>query len=526
MKMDNSRHQARTSGWKSRVLCLTGCGLVASGTAGMDRLSVLQAESFKPWVDHFNETDRETVVHAVPNRAAWAWMSAQIPFFECPDRDVVRTYYFRWWVYRKHLRQTPAGWVMTEFLPPVSHAGPYNTISCALGHHLAEARWLVDGRYGEQILEFWLRGHKGGPQPHLHRYSQWLATAVYEWYQARGPMVDASRWLPDLEAEYAFWEREHARPDGLFWQFDVRDGMEESLSGSRTERHVRLPLNSYMYGNARAIAALARAAGRTERVASYEEKAALLRNRVLERLWDPEAAFFKTLRADGLWSDAREATGFLPWRFGLVPAGRSYERAWLQLTNTQGFWAPAGLTTAERRHPRFRSHGVGRCEWDGAVWPFAAVQTLGALARALREQPAFPLPARTFFEAFLVYTRSHQFRGRPWIGEYHDEVTGDWIHRGDRSKDYNHSVYADLLITGLVGVIPQEGPTIVIRPLVPEDAWDWFCLDGLPYHGRLLTILWDRDGSRYGRGRGLQLWLDGRPVAHRDRLGTLEWTWP
>jgi len=33
-------------------------------------------------------------------------------------------------------------------------------------------------------------------------------------------------------------------------EYDVRDGMEESISGSRRAKNARPPLNSYMYGNA------------------------------------------------------------------------------------------------------------------------------------------------------------------------------------------------------------------------------------------------------------------------------------
>jgi hypothetical protein len=53
---------------------------------------------------------------------------------------------------------------------------------------------------------------------------------------------------------------------------------------------------------------------------------------------------------------------------------------------------------------------------------------------------------------------------------------------------------------------------------VPEGAWDWFCLDRVRYHGRLLTVLWDRDGTKYGRGTGLQVFADGRRIAHTQRL--------
>ena len=63
--------------------------------------------------------------------------------------------------------------------------------------------------------------------------------------------------------------------------------------------------------------------------------------------------------------------------------------AWKQLMDPGGFLAPFGLTTAERRHPEFRSHGCCQCEWDGAVWPFATSQTLVALQH--RRPVAFQL---------------------------------------------------------------------------------------------------------------------------------------
>ena len=54
-----------------------------------------------------------------------------------------------------------------------------------------------------------------------------------------------------------------------------------------------------------------------------------------------------------------------------------------------------------------------------------------------------------------------------------------------------------------------------------KGTWDWFCLEGVKYHGRMLTLLWDRDGSRFGRGPGFQVLSEGRPVARSERLGLL-----
>ena len=33
----------------------------------------------------------------------WDWYKANIPFFECPDREIVTTWYYRWELVTKHL---------------------------------------------------------------------------------------------------------------------------------------------------------------------------------------------------------------------------------------------------------------------------------------------------------------------------------------------------------------------------------------------------------------------------------------
>jgi hypothetical protein len=202
-------------------------------------------------------------------------------------------------------------------------------------------------------------------------------------------------------------------------------------------------------------------------------------------------------------------------------ASPEHAEAWDQLRDPNGFLAPWGLTTAERRHPAFRTHGSGTCEWDGAVWPFATSQTLRGLANVLRGPVQRFVSRRDYLEQLLTYARSHQLDGRAHIGEYLDETTGKWLITGpkaERSRHYNHSTFNDLVISGLVGLVPRDDGTVEIDPLLPSDAWDWFCLDGVPYRGRSLTIAWDRTGQRYGRGAGLAVWVDGVEVARSAEL--------
>jgi hypothetical protein len=510
--------------------------------------AILKPTDFAHHVEKFNAMEDENITNTIANADSWAWLQKEIPFFECPDREVEEMYYFRWWSFRKHLVQTTNGWVITEFLTPVRHADVFNAISCAAGFHLAEGRWLHDPLYLNDYTTFWLRGNDGQPQKKFHSYSSWFAAAAYDRFLVNGDRAFLASLLPDFVADYKRWETEKQLANGLFWQFDVRDGMEESISGSRTQKNIRPTINSYMFGNARAIAKIARLAGDRKLAKVYAAKASALKKLVQENLWNGAGNFFEVrlgeaTTAGNAFANVREELGFIPWMFGLAD-DQKFSAAWSQLADPQGFAAPFGITTAERRHPQFRTHGVGTCEWDGAVWPFATAQTLYALANFLRASdgvsgriktevsgvkgsndgaPGVTRPTTAdYFSAFLTYTHSQHSGGKPYIGEYLDEVTGDWINgKGGRSRYYNHSTYADLLITGVIGLQPRADNVVEIHLLLPGGAWNYFCLDGVSYHGHRLTIFWDQDGTRYARGQGLIVLADGKEIAHGNKLSKL-----
>ncbi len=497
---------------------------------------ILQPEFFRAYIEQFNADDEEHYANAFPNADAWDFLRDNIPLFTCPDPVLERTYYFRWWTYRKHLKQTPDGWVVTEFLPDVPWAGVHNTICCPAGHHFYEGRWLRDGRYLAETARFWFRS--GNPR----LYSFWAADAVLTWARVSGDMALAVELLPDLVANWEAWGRTH-RPesDGLFVQSADRDGMEMSLSGDG----FRPTINSYQYGDAKAIAEIARYAGDTAAAERFEAEARTLKALVRERLWDPDARFFKT-RPEGPGSSlasVRELAGYVPWTFNLPDA--DCDDAWRQLTDPEGFAAPFGPAFAEQRCPQFQLNYSGHeCQWNGPSWPFATSQTLTALANLLNSHGQDVIGKADYFDILRRYAASHT-RTRedgtvvPWIDENLHPHTGDWISRTrlktcvngtwspekggvERGKDYNHSTFCDLVISGLVGLRPGADDTLVVNPLLPENTWDWFCLDRVNYRGQDVTVLWDRDGSRFGRGKGFRMFVNGRLGARADSLVRME----
>ena len=54
-----------------------------------------------------------------------------------------------------------------------------------------------------------------------------------------------------------------------------------------------------------------------------------------------------------------------------------------------------------------------------------------------------------------------------------------------------------------------------------DRQWKYFAIEGVRYHGHLISIIFDRDGSRYRMGSGLRLYVDGNLQAENPRIRPL-----
>jgi hypothetical protein len=495
---------------------------------------VLKTGNYKSYIDRFNREDDELYKEHFPNDSAWSFLSKNIPLLDCPDKDMELTYYFRWWAYRKHIKLTPDGYVITEFLPQVPWSGQYNTISCAVGQQMYEGRWLKNKKYLKDNTLFWLKNSDG-----LHSYSNWFTDAVWADYEVNPDATYIKTLLPNLVANYERWQKGRTHngqfmgknPDGLFSSIDDRDGMEMSIGGSGE----RPTINAYMYGDAVAIANIAQLKGDKIIENQFRQKSDSLKRLLLAKLWDSGDSFFKVLPyGRNRLVTVKEIMGYTPWYFNLPPDNESYSAAWNYIKSKTAFYAPYGLTSAEQDSPEFKLAYTGHeCQWNGPSWPFSTSVTLTALANVLNNYHQTTVTASDYYDQLSIYAKSQRRVNKdgklvPWIDEVLNPYTGDWISRTilqnqnfpanlggiERGKDYNHSTYCDLVITGLIGLRPQSDNRVVINPLVPKNKWDWFCLDNISYHGKTLTILYDKYGTRYKKGRGLMCFVDGKLVAH------------
>ena len=525
------------------LLCLSGAAVPAQTRSA---LFLLQPETFHHYVRTFEAQERDAT--GKQGTDSWPWMLAEIPWFESSDQSFEEMYYFRWYAWQKHVVRTRLGWVITEWLPkPQMVDGFYGALPDAAPFHLREARWLHDSSIAEDDAHYWFSS-SADPR----KYSVAMAEAAWQVALANGDRAYAVALLPVMEANERAWETTQRDPNGLFWSIDTRDAMEKSISGDG----YRPTLNSYIFGDDQAIAAIAKDSGDHAAATEFTEKAARMRGLIERYLWNPKDQFYEVLspaKDSGIraqkrfidpgttmqFSGVRELIGYIPWLFGEPPADHAV--AWKQLLDPQGFAGKYGPTTAERRSPRFRFASSDQCTWNGPSWPFATTQTLTSLANLLIDEPPQLYIDRVgYLRLFSTYVLSQHLRlanGEviPWIDEDLDADTDEWIAKNmllakhkqvGRGNYYNHSGFADPLITGLIGLRPNDGDEVVLHPLLPPKTWSYFAVDGLPYHGHMLTIFYDRTGKHFGKGRGFRLFVDGKLAAARHDLGPLRYRLP
>ena len=423
---------------------------------------------------------------------------------------------------------------MTEFLPKVGWSGMDNTIVCAAGHHFREGRWLRDPQYLTDNARFWLADKDAS---HRWGYSSWLFTWTCQFAEVAGLDDLPAALLDDAVNYYDRWEKGVPKQRGKFimggdgaggfMSLDGHEGTEISLGGSGWK-----PLfNSAMWSEAKHIAAVARQVGRNDIAENFEAKAEGVRKALMARCWNDELKFFTTRHRDGVLTAVRELHGYAPWYFGM-PLDVAPD--WEQLFDEKGFAALYGLTFPERRAKGFTIAYKGHeCQWNGPSWPFATSVALTAYANDLHARVRQPGESERFTFLMWQYAFAHKLHrtptnpvGRrfdptvPWIDENMNPDTADWIARTlliqrkqkprERGKDYNHSTFCDLVISGLVGFEPQGADGFAVDPIFPA-TWDYCILDNLRYRGHDVSIRWHR-------GRGLTVTVGGREAAHSPTL--------
>jgi hypothetical protein len=480
------------------------------------------------------------------------WFVRNIPFLEIDDPEIEQVYYYRWKLYRAHIREIgPQGTTVMEFLEDVPWARkPYTDLNDSSSFHLLEGRWLQNQEVVNSLIDHMYAG--GG---NTRAFSESIAAASEAATLVTGDQAVLLRNLDGMRHIYNLWDDHFDRKRNLYWVEPLADATEYTISsidasGAGFQQHpdtdqkkngftqgfaFRPSINTYQFGNALAISHIAEHAGYADVAADYAARAERIREATVTQLWNGDLTHFtdRYQRStpyvqEGDFIRGRELVGYLPWLYELIPKdgteGSKYNIAWRHLLSTHELLGKAGLRTVEPTYPRYMAQyryaadGRPECQWNGPSWPFQTSQILTGLANLLNDYPAQEVINRTDYLRLLrLYTRQHFLTpGHLDLQEDYNPDKGGPIVGLDRSHHYAHSTYVDLILSGLVGIRPRFDNTLEIAPLLPYKAADgtpsihYFAVQGVAYHGHDVTVVYDDTGKRYRMGKGLSVFVDGQ----------------
>ena len=465
------------------------------------------------------------------------WFQENVPFFECSSKSLQDVYYYRWASYKSHLRNEGSYYIVTEFLNEMSwDVKPYAALQDATGHHIYEGRWLRNQRYLNDYINFMnTKGFRSSA------YSENIADATWNRYLVNMDAAFVKNQLPNMKNLYGQWvSNKFDATHGLFHQTPISDATEYSIAsidasggidGFGGGESFRPSINSYQYGNALAISNAARLAGDSTTKKDYASKAASLKQNLQTSLWNTTFQHFvdrydvtNSYVTTWAYIRGRELVGYVPWAVEMPDNNSIYNASWQHLMDPAKFFGVDGPRTVEPTYQyymkQYRYAGSKpECQWNGPSWPFQETFVLQGMANLLADYTQTWVTRDDYIAVLKKYAAQHYYTDGSFnlLEDYYPDkpAPAPLVDLTERSQHYNHSQYDNLIISGLCGIRPGEDSKLVVNPMVPAysatdtNSLSYFALDNVLYHGHELTIVYDATGSRYGRGTGLSIWVDG-----------------
>jgi hypothetical protein len=255
---------------------------------------------------------------------------------------------------------------------------------------------------------------------------------------------------------------------------------------------------------------------------TYLRRAIELKRNVQESLWNNSLRHFTDRFKQNnqyvhYWNfiRGRELAGMIPWYFNLPDDNATYNEAWKHILDTNELLGKYGLRTEEPSYQYYFKQfvyymGQRGSQWNGPSWPYQTSLVLTGMANFLNNYKQDVVSKSDYVKPLRLFTKQHYLpNGKIDLVEDYDPNLGRPIVHYYWSNHYNHSSYNNLVISGLCGIRPSESDTLDINPLV-DNSISYFCIDGVMYHGHELTVVYDKNGSKYKSGKGVTVFIDGK----------------
>jgi len=454
------------------------------------------------------------------------WFLEKVPEFSCSDPFIEKAWFYRWFLVRRSL--------------PALHfrdfqSSRFGALRCGLSHALTECRWLRDKEIVKQCIEneFKIKrtdrlSQNGRDHSKGVLFTHFIHDAVlgcYDVARSNKLLEDAMPHIRSIfEDDLYMFDNE---PDYKSMELDT------AHSGTSTSAHdgelYKSPqFASYLYSSAKAHARVCRILGKTDDSSIYEKHAEQIKESVLKKMWsEKDRAFYSISDKNNEQTRSHKPTNYYPFFSLLAPDEKMFVEALDRLLDQKESWTSLPIASMSKSDGQYSSSQGLHNDSDrltphlmhaDAVFPGELTMAADVMANAINYYNGSSITQDDFSQFFTYFTKLH-FEGakldRPIILESYNNKT----YEGYGCPDTLQSTYCDLLIRFLAGLTPSKDDSIELKPMIK--GIDHFRFRGIPYHGELIDITWDRpDFNRIYKTapEGYTLSISGKVIFNSKEL--------
>ncbi|ROP43178.1 Ig-like domain-containing protein [Pseudokineococcus lusitanus] len=484
-----------------------------------------------------------------------AWWADQVPYLDTPEDNIDKTLFYRWWLMRFNFLDADVPGNDYQF--PTSMEGVLgynNNIVLTTGMFIDDLKYFKDPVYsygpwvsaGEVARSHRLVDNPGDPANWSNSYTQYVTEAAWRSYQLHGgPAVvaenlarygddDVAGLLEDYDTndngliEYDWGAMTGNDADAVSFDWGARNG------GARMDRTE----NAYLYSNALAAAEGYEVAGRTEDAERMRAVAERVKRAVVDTLWDADDDMLKHRQSVGpeRLVEWKEINNYYPFSVGLMPKpgdadyDDDYTEA-LRLWEDSEEYPIFPFYTANQRDALERGD-----EGSNNFSVINSTVTFRMLSSVLRDYPTEYLGAEDYKKLLYWNAWAHYIGGDnrlPDQNEFWAQGSANTSWGDEQGIGYRSWIHHTILgatnftvIEDAMGFRPRSDAKVEVDPV--DVDWPHFRVDGIPYRGGELAVVWDApgDGERpYGEDvpEGYSVYLDGELGFTLDGLGQAVW---
>jgi putative cell wall-binding protein len=474
------------------------------------------------------------------------WWADNIPFIETPEKNIDKTFFYRWWLSRFNFLDANMPGNTLQFPTTIEGVLGYdNAIDLTIGMHIDDLKWLRDPSYayGSWLSAGETAGSQGqyrdnpaDPSNWNASHTQYITKAAWESFQIHGGPAPVAGLIgqygeSDTEGQLAVWD---SNGDHLLdtnwnaWTGNDADAVSfAEHPGSRMNRAE----SAYVYAGAVAAAAAYRAAGDEDSAAALDGEADKVKSAVLENLWDSDDKLVKHQFVNGPgagdFAKWKEVNNYYPYSMGLMPAAGDsdytddYESA-LNLFADADQYPVFPFFTANQADKAESGVGTNNFSVINSTVIFRIYQA--ALRQYHAEESGAVTPEQ--FKQLLYWNAFAHYQGGDNRYPDQNEFWADGSAADGGSVEYRSWIHHTQLgstnwtmIEDVAGLRPREDDRIELDPIALP-GWGHFTVNNLSYHGQDLTVVWNGDGSYDANGApaGYSLFLGGELAFTVDRL--------